>query len=69
MSNVLDVKINPDIELDESKIKGMPYDIKQHLLVTITIAMNKYKCDWQDLTWRVKYNNKELPIISVKRKL
>ncbi len=67
MSNVLDVTINPDIQLDESKIKGMPYDLKQHLLVTITIAMERYKCDWPELSWSVKFNNGQ-PVISVKRK-
>ena len=68
MSNVLDVKINPSIELDEAKIKDMPYDLKQHLLITITIAMDRYDCDWRALTWRIKYNNEGLPVISVKRR-
>ncbi|KKM79834.1 hypothetical protein LCGC14_1345950 [marine sediment metagenome] len=68
MAKVLDVKIDPDIELDETKIKGMPYDLKQHLLITMTIAMDRYDCDWRALTWRVKYNTEGLPVISVKKK-
>lgn len=65
MGNVLDVTINPDIVLDESRIKGMSYDIKQHLLITITIAMERYDCDWRELTWSVKGR---LPVISVKKR-
>lgn len=68
MDNVLDVTINPDIILDESRIKDMSYDIKQNLLITITIAMERYGCDWRELTWKVKFNKQELPVISVKRK-
>ena len=64
MPNVLDVTINPDIVLDESKIKGMPYDIQQRLLITMTIAMDRYECDWRDLIWKVYKNS----AISVKRK-
>lgn len=66
MSNVLEVEINPNIELNEYRIKGMPYDLKQHLLVTITIAMERYECDWKDLTWNIKINDGQ-PIINVKR--
>lgn len=68
MDNVLDVTINPDIVLDESKIKGMSYDIKQNLLITITIAMERYGCDWRELIWSVKFNKEQMPVISVKRK-
>lgn len=64
---VLDVTINPDIVLDETKIKGMPYDIQQHLLVTMTIAMERYECGWRDLLWSVKFNDGQ-PVISVKKK-
>lgn len=56
MDNVLQVTINPDIVLDESRIKDMPDDIKGRLLTTITIACDKYNCDWTDLTWRVDKN-------------
>ncbi len=63
-SNVLKVTINPDIELDEARIKGMPDDIKGRLLVTMTIACDKYDCEWTELTWSVKPDG----VISVKRK-
>ncbi len=63
----VEVTINPDIVLDENKTKGMPYALKQHLLATITIAMERYKCDWSDLTWRVKIYEGQ-PVINVKRK-
>lgn len=68
MGKVLDVTINPDIILDESRIKDMPYNIKQHLLITITIAMERYNCDWRELVWSVKFDKERMPVISVKRK-
>jgi len=68
MSKVLDVTINPDIELDEKHIKNMPNDTKQRILITMTIAMDRYKCDWRDLTWKVMLNKEKQPIISVKKK-
>ncbi len=70
MTNVMDIEINPDIILDEREIKGMPYDLQQHVLITMTIGMNKYKCDWRELVWRVRFHpsNPGQPIISVKRK-
>ena len=67
MGKVLDVIINPDIQLDENKVKGMPYELKQHLLVTITIAMERYDCDWTELIWSVKFYEGQL-VINVKRK-
>ena len=65
MPNILDVTINPDIVLDESKVKGMPDQIRGRLLVTMTIAMERYECDWRDLIWKVGKDG----VISVKRKL
>ncbi len=67
MDKVIDIEINPDIVLDKDKIKGMPYDLKQHLLVTITIAMERYECDWRELVWSIKFYDGQ-PVISVKRK-
>lgn len=67
MGKVLNVVINPDIQLDEKIIKNMPDDIKNHLLVTMTIACERYKCDWRELTWKVKYYNGQ-PVISVKKR-
>lgn len=67
MGKVLDVTINPDIELDESKTKGMPYDLKQHLLVTMTIATERYDCDWTELIWSVKFYEGQ-PVINVRKK-
>ena len=67
MGNVLTPTINPDIVLDEKRIKGMKDDIKQPLLITITMAMERYNCDWRDLTWSVKYYDGQ-PVISVKPK-
>ena len=64
MSNVLDVAINPDIVLNERYTKNMPDEIKGRILVTMTIAMERYDCDWTELTWKVDKNN----VISVKRK-
>ena len=59
--------INPDIELDERRTRNMPDNIKQPLLITITMAMEKYNCDWRDLAWSVKYPDGQ-PVISVKLK-
>ena len=67
MDNVLDVVINPDILLNEKAIKNMPDDLKQHLLVTMTIACERYECDWRELTWKIKFYNGQ-PVISVKKK-
>lgn len=67
MGKVIDVTINPDIILDETKIKGMSDYIKGNLLVTITIAMERYNCDWTELEWNVRFH-KGQPVISVKRK-
>ncbi|KKN77222.1 hypothetical protein LCGC14_0362000 [marine sediment metagenome] len=64
MNGVLEFTTNPDIVLDENRIKGMPADIKQRLLDTMTIAMDRYDCDWTELTWSVKPDG----IISVKKK-
>ncbi len=64
MGNVLEFTTNPDIVLDEVRIKGMPPDIKQRLLDTMTIGMERYDCDWTELTWKVKPGG----IISVKKK-
>ena len=64
MNGVLDVTIDPDIELDENRIKGMPDDIKGRLLVTMTMACERYDCHWTELTWTVKRDG----VIHVKRK-
>ncbi len=64
MPNVLDVTINPDIVLDEKSTKGMPDDIRARILITMTIAMERYDCDWTELTWKVDKNS----VISVKPK-
>lgn len=53
MDNVVHIDIDPDIKLDESRIKDMPDDIKGRLLVTMTMACEKYDCHWTELTWRV----------------
>ena len=68
MGNVLEVVINPDIKLDPEKIKGMPEDLQGHLLVTMTIACQKYNCHWTELAWSVKFNKQRQPHISVKKK-
>ena len=67
MTNVLDVKIDPDIVLDPDRIKDMPEDLQGHLLVTMTIACERYECHWKELIWSVKFNNGQ-PVISVKKK-
>ena len=67
MSNVKEVVIDESIELDEKSIKGMPEDLKGHLLVTMTIACEKYDCHWKELTWSID-NSTNPPIIKVKRK-
>ena len=66
MGKVLNITIDPDIELNEERTKNMPDSIKQPLLVTITMAMEKYDCDWRELVWSVKYYNGQ-PVISVKK--
>lgn len=68
MNNVLTPTINPDIELDPRYTENMPDSIKQPLLITITMAMQKYNCDWRDLKWSIKYFNGQ-PVISVKPKI
>lgn len=67
MDNVLQVTINPDIKLFGKDIDKMPDSIKQPLLITITMAMERYNCDWRELEWRIKYYNGQ-PVISVKKK-
>ena len=64
MDNVLEFKTNPDIVLDPEATEGMPADIKQRLLDTLTLGMQRYGCDWTELEWRVDGNG----VISVKRK-
>ena len=64
MSNVLKVDIDPDIKLDERFTKNMPDDIKGRILVTMTIACERYDCHWTDLAWKVNKDG----VISVKRK-
>lgn len=64
MDNVLEFTTNPDIVLDPERIKGMPADIKQRLLDTLTMGMQRYQCDWTELIWNVDGNG----VISVKRK-
>ena len=67
MSNVLEITIDPDIILDESRIKGMPDDIKACLLARMTQSCKKYKCRWTDLEWSVKMIDGN-PIIYVKQR-
>ena len=67
MSNVLEIDIDPDIKLDEGRIKGMPDHIKGHLLGILTLTAKKNKCHWSELTWSVKMTDGQ-PIIRVKRK-
>ncbi len=67
MRNVAQVTIDPDIELFGKNIAKMPDSIKQPLLVTITMAMERYKCSWRELTWSVKFFDGQ-PVISVKPK-
>jgi hypothetical protein len=67
MSNVMEVVIDESIELDENQTKGMPEDLKGHLLVTMTIACKKHKCHWKDLTWSIEFSDGQ-PTIKVKRK-
>ena len=64
MSKVLQIEINPHIVLPDT-CDSMPYDLRQHLLATLTIAMDRYDCKYEDLRWSVKGNPR---YISVKRK-
>lgn len=66
-SNVLEITIDPDIVLDEERTKGMPDDLKGHLLAMITQAAKKHGCHWTELTWGAKIVDGN-PIIKVKRK-
>ncbi len=63
-TNVLKVKIDPEIELDEKRIVGMPDDIKGRLLVTMTIFCERNSCHWTELKWTVKPNG----VISVNKR-
>ena len=65
MDNVLQVEIDPDIKIIGKNIDKMPDEIKDRLLITMTIACGKYDCHWTELTWEVKPNR----VISVKRKV
>lgn len=67
MDKVLDITIDPDIELDEKRIKNMPDNIKQPLLATMTVACKRYNCTWRELVWKVKFYNNQ-PVISVKKR-
>jgi hypothetical protein len=67
MGKVLELEIDPDIKLDESRIEGMSEDLQGHLLTTLTIAADRYECHWTDLTWSVKMIDGQ-PVINVKRK-
>ena len=67
MDNVLEIDIDPDIVLDEDRIKGMPDNIKGNLLATMTHAAKKYNCHWTKLTWCVIMSGGQ-PVIKVKRK-
>ena len=67
MRNVAQVKIDPNIKLFGKNIDKMPDSIKQPLLITITMAMERYKCGWRDLKWSVKFYDGQ-PVISVKPK-
>ncbi len=67
MGKVINVTIDENIELDPRYTRNMPESIKQPLLITITMAMQQYNCDWRDLTWSVKYYDGQ-PVISVKPK-
>ena len=67
MGNVIDVTIDPDIVLDESRIKDMPDSIKGNLLATMTIACERYDCHWTELTWSVKMMSGQ-PVIHVKKR-
>lgn len=68
MSNVTYVDIDEEIKLDEEQTKGMPEDLKGHLLAMITMAAKKHECHWSELTWSIKFSDGQ-PIIKVKRKL
>lgn len=67
MGNVLKFDIDPDISLDESRIKGMSDNIKGNLLVTMTLAAKKYDCHWTELVWKVKMNEGQ-PVIYVNKR-
>ena len=67
MDNVLEFDIDPDIKLDESRIKGMPDNIKGNLLATMTVACKRYDCHWKELTWKVKIFDGE-PVIYVNKR-
>ena len=67
MGKVINVNIDENIKLDPRYTKNMPDSIKQPLLITITMAMQRHNCDWRDLEWSVKYYDGQ-PAISVKLK-
>lgn len=64
MDNVLDIEIDPEIEIVGKNVDKMPDEIKNRLLATMTIACQRYKCHWTELTWEVKPSG----VIHVNRK-
>jgi len=64
--NLLEVEIDPEIRLDPDSVRGMPEDLRRHLLITMTIASEKYGCCWKELKWSVSFVDGQ-PVIRVKK--
>ncbi len=64
---VIDLEIDPDIELSGKNIDKMPESIEQPLLATITRFCATNDCHWQEVTWRVVFVENQ-PVIYVNKK-
>ena len=65
MSNVIEIQSNEHIKLDESRTKGMPENLKGHLIAVISYKARKHKCHWSEIVWSVDMVAGQ-PIIKVK---
>lgn len=68
MGKVLEIEIDESIVLPDT-CDSMPGYLRQNLLATLTYAMEKYDCKYEDLRWRVKFDKQSgLPYITVKKR-
>lgn len=66
--NVIDIVIDQSIILPDT-CDTMPEYLRQNLLATLTHAMRKYECKYEDLRWSVKFDKQSgLPYITVKKR-
>ena len=54
MPSVIEIQRNEHIKLDEERTKGMPDDLKGHLIAMISYKARKCGCHWSEIIWSVK---------------